>query len=81
MWRKEGATVESIEFEFLANTSIPVPPIVEQKEISIFLDHELERLDSLISKIHKAVEKLREYRTALISSAVTGKIDVRQEVA
>lgn len=81
MWRKEGATVESIEFEFLANTSIPVPPIVEQKEISIFLDHELEKLDSLISKIHLAVEKLREYRTALISAAVTGKIDVRQELA
>lgn len=80
-WRKEGATVESIEFEFLANTSIPIPSIVEQKDISIFLDRELEKIDSLISKINLAVEKLREYRTALISAAVTGKIDVRQEVA
>lgn len=80
-WRKEGATVESIEFEFLANTSIPLPPIVEQEDISIFLYRELEKIDSLISKIHLAVEKLREYRTALISDAVTGKIDVRQEVA
>jgi len=37
------------------------------------------RIGALISKIHEAIKKLQEYRTALISAAVTGKIDVREE--
>lgn len=39
------------------------------------------RIDTLIEKIKSSVELLREYRTTLISAAVTGKIDVRREVA
>ena len=38
------------------------------------------RLELLIAKVHEATDHLREYRTALISAAVTGKIDVREAV-
>ncbi len=76
-WRKEGATVESIEFELLANTPCPIPPLFEQQAIANYLDHETAKIDALISRIREGIEKLKEYNTALISAAVTGKIDVR----
>ncbi len=77
LWRKEGATVESLEHEYIANTSMPIPPIEEQKSIVDHLKTEISKLDLLSNSIKKAVKKLEEYRTAVISAAVTGKIDVR----
>ena len=56
------------------------PPLSEQRAIAAFLDRETARIDALIEKINKSTDLIREYRTALISAAVTGKIDVRQEV-
>ena len=58
-----------------------VPPRVEQRSIADFLDRETARIDALVLKVCAAVERLEELRTALISAAVTGKIDVREEVA
>ena len=55
-------------------------PLPEQRSIAAFLDRETSRIDDLIAKVNDSVELLREYRTALISAAVTGKIDVREEV-
>lgn len=52
-------------------------PLVEQRAIASFLDQETELIDGLIEKVRTSIEKLREYRTALISAAVTGKIDVK----
>ncbi len=66
--------------EELRETIVVVPPIDEQKAIASFLDHETTKIDALIAKIRTGIEQLKEYRTALISSAVTGKIDVRDEV-
>ena len=63
------------------NSLFLVPPINEQKSIAAFLDRETGRIDTLTTKLHESISKLREYRIALISAAVTGKIDVRQEVA
>ena len=60
---------------------IAIPPISEQQAITDFLDRETSKIDVLIAKVTEAIEKLKEYRTALISAAVTGKIDVRQEVS
>jgi type I restriction enzyme S subunit len=57
------------------------PPFEEQNIIVNFLDRETEKIDTFINKISAQIEKLKEYRTALISAAVTGKIDVREEVA
>ena len=56
------------------------PPVVEQRAIADFLDRETVRLDTLVTKIETAIERLYEYRAALITAAVTGKIDVRGTV-
>jgi len=52
----------------------------EQQAIADFLDRETAKIDALIEKIEKAIKLLKEYRTALISAAVTSKIDVREEI-
>jgi type I restriction enzyme S subunit len=59
---------------------VPLPPKIEQEAIVAFVRDKTGRIDSLISVIEESVTKLQEYRTALISAAVTGKIDVRKEV-
>jgi len=79
-WSKEGATVESIEQEYLSASLFPVPPIKEQIEIEIFLKYEIKKVDQLIKKCSEAIQLSKERRTALISAAVTGKIDVRHIV-
>jgi restriction endonuclease S subunit len=56
------------------------PPTDEQRAIAAFLDRETAKIDALVAKISEGIEKLKEYRTALISAAVTGKIDVRNEI-
>jgi type I restriction enzyme S subunit len=56
-----------------------LPPLPESIAIAAFLDRETAKIDALIAKVREAVEQLKEYRTALISAAVTGKIDVRGE--
>lgn len=75
-WRKEGATVESLELERVKNCALPFPPVPEQAAIAAYLDEETAKLDALVGKVEEAVERLQEYRTALITAAVTGKIDV-----
>jgi type I restriction enzyme S subunit len=55
-----------------------VPPITEQREIVIALDREIDRLNTLTAEAQRAIDLLQERRTALISAAVTGQIDVRQ---
>lgn len=54
-----------------------VPPKVEQKQIADYLDAQTAKIDTLIAKARQAIELMKERRTALISAAVTGKIDVR----
>ena len=55
-----------------------VPDLAEQTAIADFLDHETTKIDTLIAKIETAIERFQEYRTALITAAVTGKIDVSE---
>ncbi|MEA3457345.1 MAG: restriction endonuclease subunit S [Candidatus Thermoplasmatota archaeon] len=64
----------------LRNIQIPAPTLHKQRAITTFLDHETGHIDILTTKVHESISKLREYRTALISAAVTGKIDVREEL-
>jgi restriction endonuclease S subunit len=54
----------------------PMAPPIEQEAIATFLDRETAKIDMLAAKVEAAIEKLKEYRTTLISAAVTGKIDV-----
>lgn len=65
----------------LGIVKIPLIPRYEQQAIAEHLDREMEKIDALAGKLREHIEKLREYRTALISAAVTGRIDVREEVS
>ena len=58
-------------------TQVTLPNTTEQIAIIDFLDRETTTLDALIAKVREAIDHLKEFRTALISAAVTGKIDVR----
>jgi type I restriction enzyme S subunit len=66
--------------EGLYQVWLPVPPIEEQISIASFLDRETTKIGSLIDKAHRAIKLLQEYRSSLISAAVTGKIDVRESM-
>jgi len=60
----------------IGNINIPLPPEIEQKEITDFLRKQTATIDLLQSKTDKQIELLKEYRTSLITSAVTGQIKV-----
>ena len=76
-----GATIKGINIRDLKRAIIPVPPKSEQIEIASFLDEETGIIEKLSCKIRQAVNYLHEFRTALISATVTGKIDIRQEAS
>ncbi len=73
--------VPSVNEGQMRDTPAAVPPVPEQHAIAAFLNRETAQLDALIAKVREAIERLKELRTALISAAVTGKIDVREEAA
>ena len=75
-WSKEGATVESIEHEYLSSSVFPVPPFDEQLEINATIFKRMESFVALEQQASTGISLLQERRTALISAAVTGKIDV-----
>lgn len=75
-----GGTKEGFGLDDVKDLSILLPPPFEQKTIVSFLNQETRKMDTLINRIRESIDRLREYRTALISAAVTGKIDVRGEV-
>jgi Restriction endonuclease S subunits len=56
------------------------PPIEEQHQIVDHIEHANSQMQEVASKVNVAIDTLREYRSALITAAVTGKIDVRNEV-
>lgn len=71
------ATIQNVSAEKYANLVIPVPPVKEQLSIVTHLLTQLKRIDAQRERANLAVERLIEYRSALITNAVTGKIDVR----
>ncbi|MDO9054159.1 MAG: restriction endonuclease subunit S [Gallionella sp.] len=74
-----GNVLRILNTERLGNISFPNPPLVEQTQIAAFLDRETGKIDALITEQRRLVELLQERRSALISAAVTGKIDVREQ--
>jgi type I restriction enzyme S subunit len=76
--RATGATVKTIGMPDVRELTMPVPPIAEQRRIVEKIQSSCRELDGLIEEAENAVTLLRERRSALISAAVTGKIDVRQ---
>lgn len=73
-----GGGQPNISQDKIRSLHIPRPPLNEQGPIVNYLGQETEKLDALCAKVESAIEKLKEYRTALIAAAVTGKIDVRE---
>jgi len=73
----DTSTIPQINNKHIYPLFFPLPPLIEQKSISNFLNQYIHKTDSLILKIEKTIDHLKEYRTALISEVVTGKIDVR----
>ncbi len=72
--------LKRVPTEFVESFRIPIPTYQEQAEIANFLDHKTEQIDKLIATEQRKIQLLKEYRQSLISEAVTGKIDVRNEV-
>jgi type I restriction enzyme S subunit len=74
-WSKQGATVESLEYELIRRTLIPIPPREEQRWITTYLDREIALIDKLIEKKTRFVTLLSEKQQALITHAVTKGLD------
>ena len=67
----------TLDQEKFKKLGVSLPPIEEQRAITNYLDNKMSKLDLQKKKIILVVERLTEYRSALITNAVTGKIDVR----
>ncbi|MBL0353198.1 MAG: hypothetical protein IPP03_11265 [Dechloromonas sp.] len=72
-----GGLRQSMKFADIKRLPTLVPPVAEQTAIATFLDRETAKIDGLIAEQEKLIALLKERRSALISAAVTGKIDVR----
>lgn len=72
-----GSTKGAITCSQIENLAIPLPPLAEQEQIVRFVDGDNSRISRLQKKVKAALQRLQEYRAALITNAVTGKIDVR----
>lgn len=75
---KQSTNLASTNSTKLRNLPMPMPNLSEQDAIVLGIDRETSRLDALVAKVRDAISRLQELRTALISAAVTGKIDVRK---
>lgn len=76
--RSTGVSYPAINASEVGTIEILIPPRDEQHTIVAFLNCETEKMDTLMGKVNYSIDLLREYRTALISATVTGKIDVRR---
>lgn len=65
----------------IGDLPIALPSLQEQEAIAVHIDRETHKVDALIRKVEESIARLEEYRKSLISSVVTGKIDVRKEVS
>ena len=72
-----GTTIFNLSLNSVRNTPIVIPPEIEQQQIVEYLDDQTSKIDNSIQLEEKKIELLKEYRQSLISSVVTGKIDVR----
>ena len=68
---------QDMHFGHFRSVKLPRLPRAEQVRIADYLDREITRIDGLIHETERSIELLKEKRSALITAAVTGKIDVR----
>ncbi|GAB0058509.1 Type-1 restriction enzyme EcoKI specificity protein [Candidatus Magnetaquicoccaceae bacterium FCR-1] len=79
--KSKGSTVGHLRVGEVGELPCIVPSVTEQKEIVTYIDNLNDRIDSLTLEAQRAIDLLKERRSALISAAVTGKIDVRELTA
>jgi type I restriction enzyme, S subunit len=72
------ATIQNFSAEKYADINVPLPPLNEQQLIVAELEKQKAKIDKLEDATTQAIDRLTEYRTALITAATTGKIDVRK---
>ena len=75
----QGSTFMELPREKFAMLKISIPPRDEQTAIANYLDQETAKIDRLCETVNQTIGRLKEYRTALITQAVTGKIKVTDE--
>lgn len=73
-----GANQPALDVGLVNRFPIVIPPASEQQKIVTYLDEQEKTFFAISQKVQQAIDRLKEYRTALITNAVTGKIDVRQ---
>lgn len=78
---QNGSTIRTIGMGDLKAFRIPLPPLDEQRRIVAYLDEQTAQIDDLIAETERLTELARERRSALITAAVTGQIEVRNKVA
>ena len=76
---ENGVSRDALNVEQIGDLVFARPVMSDQQAIADFLDRETAKLDALVAKVQEAIDRLKELRTALISAAVTGGIDVREE--
>lgn len=75
-----GGTKVQLSLDDVKSLRIPIAPLKEQLAIVQHIETKCSHIDAIISKFKRQIELLKEYRTALISEAVTGKIDLRNKI-
>lgn len=75
-----GTAQFNVSTNDIGNVILALPPLSEQRAIADFLYRETAKTDALVTKVREAIDHLKELRLALISAAVTGKIDVRNSL-
>lgn len=73
-----GSAMPRITLTKLNEFVVCVPPPNEQKEISVFVDNKVEQIDKTLLELESQIHDLKSYKSALITEAVTGKIDLRE---
>jgi type I restriction enzyme S subunit len=75
--RSFGSTIQHLYQNVFEDFSFPIPPMEEQIKIVAYLERQTGKIDKIISSGERMVQLLKEYKTSLISQAVSGKIDIR----
>lgn len=76
---ENGISRDALNFEQIGDLAFAKPSRKEQHTIAVFLDQETAKLAGLVYRVREAIERLRELRIALLSAAVTGRIDVSED--
>jgi type I restriction enzyme, S subunit len=71
-----GSTMDNLNLTILSNLKVPLPPVYEQEQIIHFCREMERKIDATIERAQREIELIEEYRTTLIATAVTGKINV-----